>query len=78
MRVKKLVCVVSFNNTTEAIAFEEEAKKKGLPGRIIPLPRQISSGCGLAWKDEIESIDKIKELLKETQIPFKEVHQILL
>ena len=78
MRVKKLVCVVSFNNTTEAIAFEEEAKKQGLPGRIIPLPRQISSGCGLAWKDDIESIDTIKELLKETQIPFKEVHQIVL
>jgi len=78
MREKKLVCIVSFHNTTEAIAFEEEAKKNNLSGRMIPLPREISSGCGLSWKEEIENIEKVEELLKETKIPFKEVHRIVL
>lgn len=22
----------------------------GIPGRLIPLPREISAGCGLAWR----------------------------
>ena len=22
----------------------------GVPGRLIPLPREISAGCGLAWR----------------------------
>ena len=26
----------------------------GIPGRLIPLPREISAGCGLAWRMRLE------------------------
>jgi hypothetical protein len=41
--------VISFHGTTEAMAWESACKKEGLPGRLIPLPVQISAECGLAW-----------------------------
>ena len=41
--------VVTFHTTTEAMAWEKACKGAGLPGRLIPMPVQISSECGLAW-----------------------------
>ena len=29
---------------------EKQCAECGVPGRIIPLPREISAGCGLAWR----------------------------
>lgn len=50
MRVKVDSLVITFPTTASAMACEELCAKKGLPGRMIPVPGQISAGCGLAWK----------------------------
>lgn len=50
MRVKVDSLVITFPTTVAAMACEELSAKKGLPGRMIPVPGQISYGCGLAWK----------------------------
>lgn len=41
--------VLTFQTTTEAIAFERACKDAGLPGRLIPVPVIIHAQCGLAW-----------------------------
>lgn len=50
MRVKRDFLVVSFPTTAAAMACEELCHERGLPGRMIPVPSQISAGCGLAWR----------------------------
>lgn len=50
MRVKKPALVITFDSTTQAMAAEQFCTEQGLPGRVIPVPRQISAGCGLSWK----------------------------
>jgi len=50
MRVKVDSLVITFPTTAAAMACEDLCAKKGLPGRMIPVPGQISAGCGLAWK----------------------------
>ena len=55
MRKKEDALIITFLTTADAMALERYAGKKGLPGRIIPLPVQISAGCGLAWKAPPES-----------------------
>ncbi|EHI58737.1 MAG: DUF3343 domain-containing protein [Hungatella hathewayi] len=49
MRAKEQRLVVTFHTTTEAMAAEKELKLNQIAGRLIPVPRQISAGCGLAW-----------------------------
>ena len=60
--------IVTFDSTTDAIRMEEEAKKAGLPGRIIPLPTQISAGCGLSWRTEPGGRDELESFMKERGI----------
>lgn len=49
-REKKLALILSFDNTTEAMAVEKYCTANHLPGRIIPVPTEITAGCGLAWR----------------------------
>ena len=49
MRQKEWKLVITFHTTADAIAFEKACKSNGKPGRMIPVPREISAGCGLAW-----------------------------
>ena len=49
MREKKLRLIITFHTTTAAMAFEKYCMANGLPGRLIPVPTQITAGCGMAW-----------------------------
>ena len=48
-RERTLKAVYTFHTTTEAMKMEQCAREHGIPGRLIPVPRQISAGCGMAW-----------------------------
>ena len=50
MRVKRSYIVLSFRTTLEAMEWEKQCHARQVPGRLIPLPREISAGCGLAWR----------------------------
>ena len=49
MREKKPALIITFSTTTDAMGMEQFCGRNGLPGRLIPVPREISAGCGLAW-----------------------------
>lgn len=50
MRAKKTYVVLSFRTTLEAMEWEKQCTEEQIPGRLIPLPRELSAGCGLAWR----------------------------
>ena len=50
MREKKLWLVITFHTTAAAIAMEKLCRAQGLPGRLIPVPRELTADCGMAWR----------------------------
>ncbi|MBQ8238725.1 MAG: DUF3343 domain-containing protein [Oscillospiraceae bacterium] len=65
MREKKDTLVVTFHTTTQAMAAEKFCQEKGLPGRIIPVPREITAGCGLSWKAAPEDREALEQAFAE-------------
>ena len=49
-RERRPALVLTFPTTAAAMACEQVCEARGLPGRMIPVPGEISAGCGLAWK----------------------------
>ena len=47
---------------------EKVLKEKELEVKLIPVPRVISSSCGLAARTLAEDIDKIKEIAAAEEI----------
>ena len=54
MREKKLWLVITFHTTAAAIAMEKLCRAKGLPGRLIPVPRELTADCGMSWRAEVQ------------------------
>lgn len=50
MREKKQYIIITFASTTNAMAMETFCNTNNLAGRLIPIPQEISAGCGLAWR----------------------------
>ena len=38
--------------TSAAMAMEKYCNENSIKGRLIPVPRELSAGCGLAWRME--------------------------
>lgn len=66
--------VITFPNTTSALSMEAAAGQE--LGRLIPIPRDISSGCGLAWCSKPELEGKLTKLMGEQKISFSEARII--
>ena len=69
--------VITFYTTTDAMAMERLCKETGAQGRLIPVPRAISAGCGLAWCAELSSEEALLRLMQESSISCQGVHRCL-
>ncbi|BBH49925.1 hypothetical protein Pcatena_05120 [Parolsenella catena] len=67
-RVRRPALVLTFPTTAAAMACEELCRHAGLPGRMIPVPGQISAGCGLAWKAAPQDQDALVSALAEAGV----------
>ena len=68
MRRKRPFAVIAFASTEQALAAEAMFTQRGLPGRMIPIPSQVSAGCGLE--------QALLDALRETGIGF-ETHALV-
>lgn len=76
MRKKEIQLIISFNTTSDAMAFENICKKSNCPGRLIPTPRAISAGCGMAWAAPLDNKGEILSLINEKCCSYSGVHEV--
>lgn len=60
--------LVTFESTHSAIKAEKELNKAGLEVRIIPVPREITAGCGLSVRFNIEDLSEVKNIINNNDI----------
>ncbi|WP_455581475.1 DUF3343 domain-containing protein [Dysosmobacter sp.] len=78
MREKAEKCVVTFATTTAAMEMEAACAKAGVPGRLIPVPRTITAGCGLCWAAPRQARDAVEVLIVEKHLAADGIYAILL
>ena len=78
MLQKKLCLVVTFDATAAAMAAEKYCLERGVPGRLIPVPREITAGCGLAWKAEVAQEEAVTAALEAADIAYSGVHRVVI
>lgn len=74
MLKKSLSLIITFQDTTQAMAAERYLEKAGLPGRLIPVPREITAGCGLAWKAAPDAREAVCAALDAENIRWHRAH----
>ena len=77
MRKKELKLVVTFHVTADAMAMEKLCKERRIPGRMIPVPRTISAGCGLAWCADPSERQRLIEVMHSAGITEEDIHECM-
>jgi hypothetical protein len=66
-----------FRGTHQVMTAEKHLKRAGIPMRLIPVPRKLTSDCGLAIRIPLSVKDKAKGVLSRAgMLPFS-VHILL-
>ncbi|MBQ4610339.1 MAG: DUF3343 domain-containing protein [Clostridia bacterium] len=78
MREKRLYLVITFHTTSAAMAMEALCAEKGLPGRLIPVPREITAGCGMAFRAEAEQEQSLLAAAKDGGIQVDGTYKLVI
>ena len=78
MREKTEKCVVTFRTTTGAMAMERLCREQGVPGRLIPVPRSITAGCGMCWAAPREAREAVEDLVVKEHLDVDGIYAIIL
>ena len=68
-------CFMTFPDTTEAIKMEACCHAAGLPGRLVPVPGEITAGCGLAWMAERSWREEMEKLAENSRVIYEAVYE---
>ena len=70
--------VITFHTTTAAMAMETFCRGRQLPGRLIPVPRSITAGCGVCWAAPVEAREELEETVMEHHITISGIYHVLI
>lgn len=60
--------LMAFESTHDAIKAETGAKRAGLAARLIPVPPEVSAGCGLSLRGEVTDEAALREILEQEEV----------
>lgn len=68
--------VILFPSIHYALQAEKKSKEKGFPVKLIPVPRHLSSDCGVCLRCSLEQREPLELLLKEAGVKMEGVHPL--
>lgn len=77
MRKKEERLIITFRTTAEAIAMEKACKERAVPGRLIPVPKEISAGCGLCWSTDPKQEHDIRKDMDSWGMKWESIQRIM-
>ena len=78
MRKKQEKVVFAFASTAIAMKMEKTMKEANAPGRLIPVPKEITAGCGLSYIVNPEEKEQVEAIMKENDITAEIVVNLML
>ncbi len=76
LRKAEMALVVTFYTTAGAMAMEKLAASRGIPGRLIPVPRALTSDCGIAWRSDVDQAPALRQAAEEARLAVAGYHQM--
>ena len=62
------VLILIFRGTHQVLSAEKRLKKGGVSLRLIPVPRRLTSDCGLAIRIPLAHRDRAREILTRARL----------
>lgn len=76
-RISAPELVLIFRGTHQVMSAEKHLKKAGVPMRLIPVPKRLTSDCGLAIRIFSPDRDRARKVLSRSRLLPISVHILL-
>lgn len=76
MIILEKFAVITFYSTHFALKSEKILQNLNYDFKLIPIPREISSNCGLAVKIKTQEKDEIEDILKNHNVEIENIHNM--
>lgn len=73
---KETYLIIAFKTTSMAYYMEKLRKEESLDGRLIPLPKVISAGCGVAFATKIFNKDYWIDYMQTKKVEYESIRII--
>lgn len=70
------VLILIFRDTHQVLSAEKRLKGGGVPSRLIPVPRRLTSDCGLAIRIPLDRRDRAREILSGARLAPLSAHHL--
>jgi len=68
--------VILFYTTSSAMRAEKLLKKENYTVKLVPVPRQFSSDCGIALRFDWNQGEQVRSELDKAQVEIDAIHQL--
>lgn len=69
-------CYVLFETTHMALLFERACREAGLAAKIVPVPRSLSTSCGMACLFPCDQKPRLNEILSSKHIEISGFYEL--
>ena len=59
------------------MAMEKLCREEGVPGRLIPVPRELTADCGMAWCAPVDAAQRLRTLADTQSLEYEGWRELL-
>jgi hypothetical protein len=68
--------VVLYHTTNHALRSEKVLTREGLACKLVPVPRHLSSDCGLSLRVARHDVARIRQILRDARVEIAGIHEV--
>ncbi len=72
----KQYAVILVHSTNHAIRVEKLLQQASIPCKLIPVPRQLSSDCGVCVRVLCADAEQVRRLIQEARVDIQDIRAI--
>lgn len=76
MKVKKKYVIITFHTSSDALFLEKKAKVVGIICKLIPSPRVLTPGCGMALRVDLIYKEQINKVIIDNNVEIEQVVEL--
>ena len=69
-------CIATFETAHMALRFEKTCRAAGIEARIVPVPRALSTSCGLACSYPCEQEEAVRDIACREAVDVESYHTL--
>ena len=74
MTLEKACGVILFHTNSAVLRAEKILLREGFTIKLIPVPRHLSSDCGIAMRFDQSAETRVREILETAGVPINSIH----